>query len=123
MHLQLLIKFKPGASKDNQGRALGRAKAKEIKMVWAGSAAGSNGGDLVLVKLTDNESNRAGMKAAAVDINMGECFSAPTSAVHKVTRQQHSGGDEACWDSADCRDVLVYLTNPLLLRGASPYMC
>jgi hypothetical protein len=72
--MQLLVKFKPGASKENKGRALGRGKALEKKMVWAGTAAGSNGGALVLVKLTDNKSKRVGMKAAAADIKLGECM-------------------------------------------------
>uniref|UniRef100_A0A383VUP8 Uncharacterized protein n=1 Tax=Tetradesmus obliquus TaxID=3088 RepID=A0A383VUP8_TETOB len=65
---ELLVKFKPGVSKENRGRALGKAKAEERKMLWASDAAGATGGDLVLVKLTDNKSKRVGMKAAAADI-------------------------------------------------------
>lgn len=53
---ELLVKFKSGVSKENRGRALGKAKAEERKMLWASDAAGATGGDLMLVKLTDNKS-------------------------------------------------------------------
>uniref|UniRef100_A0A383WFW9 Uncharacterized protein n=1 Tax=Tetradesmus obliquus TaxID=3088 RepID=A0A383WFW9_TETOB len=65
---ELLVKFKPGVSKENRGRALGKAKAEERKMLWASDAAGATGGDLVLVKVTDNKAGRVGLKAAAADI-------------------------------------------------------
>jgi hypothetical protein len=77
--MQLLVKFKPGVSKDNRGKALGKVKAQEKKVVWAGAADGSSAGDLVLVKLTDNKSKRVGMKAAAANTKMGECLSAEAS--------------------------------------------
>ena len=70
--LQLLVKFKPGVSKENRGRALGKAKSEERQMLWASDAAGATGGDLVLVKVTDNKSGRVGLKAAAADIKQGE---------------------------------------------------
>ncbi|WIA37337.1 hypothetical protein OEZ86_014270 [Tetradesmus obliquus] len=65
---ELLLKFKPGVSKENRGRALGKAKAEERMMLWASDAAGATGGDLVLVKVTDNKAGRVGLKAAVADI-------------------------------------------------------
>ncbi|WIA17105.1 hypothetical protein OEZ85_014000 [Tetradesmus obliquus] len=65
---ELLVKFKPGVSKGNRGKALGKAKAEERRMLWASDAVGATGGDLVLVKVTDNKAGRVGLKAAAADI-------------------------------------------------------
>jgi hypothetical protein len=70
--LQLIVKFKPGISKENRGKALGKAKAEEQKVIASGNAVGGAGGDVVLVKVKDNKAKRVGLKAAAADIKNGE---------------------------------------------------
>ncbi|WIA33100.1 hypothetical protein OEZ86_006254 [Tetradesmus obliquus] len=65
---ELIVKFKPRVSKEKRGKALGRAKAEERRMLWAADAEDASDGDLVLAKVTDNKSRRVGLKAAAADI-------------------------------------------------------
>jgi hypothetical protein len=71
--LQLLVEFKPKTTKENRGKALGKAKAEKKMLLRAGNAAGGSDGDLFVVKVTQsNESKRVGLKAAAADTKLGK---------------------------------------------------
>lgn len=66
---QLIVKFKPGVSKENQGKALGKGNAAEKQLLRA-----DDSGDvaLVSVKLLPDQAQRGQLRAAAARIQMGE---------------------------------------------------
>jgi hypothetical protein len=70
------VKFKPGTTPENRGKALGKGNGAEKRMLRAGAA--DNTGDLVLVTVKNSKGDkpdRKGLKAAAANIKNGECCS------------------------------------------------
>jgi len=65
------VVFKPGASEQQKGRALGRGNAAEKQLLTAGDAT-TGDTSLVTVKLLPDAAKRGQLKAAAARIQEGE---------------------------------------------------
>lgn len=68
---QLIVKFKPGATQEQKGKALGKGRAAEKRPVRSDAVGGDV--SLVTVAMSPGRSGRAQLRAAAAQIQAGEC--------------------------------------------------